>query len=136
MKQRLFILACFDILVLQNLYGQSITGRILLEGAPASFATIQSQTSRNIIADENGFFSLPADTGMIRLNIRYAGALPLDTMIRCSGIPCLAEIHLRADMCLLHEVVISGGWKETERSSSPVSTEDSNIQNTQNTNHS
>ncbi len=123
MNQQVFILTGFAILVLQNLYGQIITGRILYEGTPASFATIHTSDLQNIIADENGYFSLPIDTGMIRLKIRYAGTMPLDTVIQCTEFPCFTEIHLQTDTRLLEEIVISGGWKETERSSSPVSIE-------------
>lgn len=110
-------------MVTQTMFGQSITGRILLEGTPASFATVQVHPSQHAVADENGYFSLPADTGTLRLKIRFTGALPLDTIIRCINTPCHTEIQLRPDTRLLHEVVISGGWKETERSSSPVSIE-------------
>ncbi|MCX7744050.1 MAG: TonB-dependent receptor [Flavobacteriales bacterium] len=105
------------------MHGQCIKGIILLDGKPASYSTILIDKQLNTIADENGYFSFITDTGSISLKIRYTGAIPKDTIIHYTNTTCQIEINLQPDIRQLHEVVISDGWKEVERSSSPINIE-------------
>lgn len=102
-------------------------GRLLSPDGPVAYAQVRllpaAAAEQVLLSEAEGGFSHICLPGALRVVVRAAGYLPLDTQILLPAEGLMLTLHLEPDPALMDAVVISGTLKEVSRSASPVAVE-------------